>query len=101
LVASSVSQLERRLISQRTREALAVKKAQGVPLGRPSVLPSKIVKRIIENRAAGDSSRSIAISLAADEGPTAQGGSKWHASTVKAVLEGQATRTLMEAVASA
>jgi hypothetical protein len=34
-------------------------------------------------------------------GATAQGGSKWHASTVKAVLEGQAARTLMEAVASA
>src|SRR5258705_4699179 len=76
------SQLERRLISQRTREALAVKKAQGVRLGRPSVLPSEIVKRIIKNRAAGDSLRSIAMSLAADEVPTAQGGSQWHASTV-------------------
>ena len=36
-------------------EALAVKKAQGVRLGRRPVLPSKIVIRIIENRAAGDS----------------------------------------------
>lgn len=64
-----LSQLERRLIARRTREALAIKKAQGLPLGRPSVLPSN---RIIENRAAGDSSRSTAISLAADEVPAAR-----------------------------
>jgi DNA invertase Pin-like site-specific DNA recombinase len=59
------SQLERRLISQRTREALAIKKAQGVRLGRPSSLPSQIVKRIIENRVTGNSLRCIVASLAA------------------------------------
>jgi DNA invertase Pin-like site-specific DNA recombinase len=95
------SQLERRLISQRTREAAGGQESSGRKAGTSFGLPSKNVKRIIENRAAGDSLRSIAMSLAADEVPTAQGGSKWHASTVKAVLEGQAARTLMEAVASA
>jgi DNA invertase Pin-like site-specific DNA recombinase len=67
------SRLERRLISQRTREALAVKKAQRVRLGGPPVLPSNIVERIIENRAADDSLRSIAMSLTTDGVPTAQG----------------------------
>jgi DNA invertase Pin-like site-specific DNA recombinase len=94
------SQLERRLISQRTREALAVKRAQGVRLGRPPTLPTEVVQQIIENRAAGDSLRRIAASLTADGVPTAQGGAQWHASTVKAVLEGQAASKLMQAMAN-
>ena len=83
------SQLERRLISQRTREALAVKRTQGVRLGRPSTLPRDVVKRIVDAKADGCSLRAIAASLIADCVPTAQGGAKWHASTVKAVLDGQ------------
>src|SRR5258708_5117483 len=71
------SQLERRLISQRTREALAVKKAQGVRLGRPSTLPREVVARIVAAKAGGASLRTIATQLTADAGPTAQGGAKW------------------------
>jgi DNA invertase Pin-like site-specific DNA recombinase len=83
------SQLERRLISQRTREALAIKKAQGVRLGRPSVVPHEIVKRIVDARAGGDSLRTIAAGLSADRLATAQGGTKWHASSIRTVLAGQ------------
>lgn len=83
------SQLERRLISQRTREALAVKRAQGVRLGRPSVVPRDVVERIVEAKASGYSLRTIAAALTEERVPTAQGGLKWHASTVKAVLDGQ------------
>ena len=46
LVLATFGQLERRLISQCTKEALAVKKASGVRLGRPPVLPSAVVRRI-------------------------------------------------------
>jgi DNA invertase Pin-like site-specific DNA recombinase len=80
------SQLERRLISQRTREALAVRKAQGVRLGRPPMLPREVVLRIVDTRAGGESLRAIATRLNEDGVPTAQGGSRWYASTVKAVL---------------
>ena len=43
---ATFAQFERRLISQRTKEALAVKKAQGVRLGRPPTLPQAVVRRI-------------------------------------------------------
>ena len=39
-VLASFAPCERRLISQRTREALARKRAQGVRLGRPPTMPS-------------------------------------------------------------
>jgi DNA invertase Pin-like site-specific DNA recombinase len=38
---ATFAQFERRLIGQRTKEALAVKKANGVRLGRPSAVPSR------------------------------------------------------------
>lgn len=92
LVASvmvSVAQWERRAIGQRTREALAAKKAQGATLGRPRQLPDAVRKRIVEMRGAGLSLRTIADTLNGEQVPTAQGGRKWYASTVRAVLGNQ------------
>ena len=43
---ATFAQFERRLISQRTREALAVKRANGVRLGRPPTVPRSVVRRI-------------------------------------------------------
>lgn len=83
------SQLERRLIGQRTREALAVKKAQGVRLGRPSKLPVEVVARIVAERDAGGGFQRIADGLNSDEVPTAQGGKRWYPATVRKVLDGQ------------
>ena len=88
MIAAS-AQYERRLISQRTSEALAAKKAQGVRLGRPSQLPPEIVERIVGERAAGRRLRVIAEGLTADAVPTARGGAEWSTSTVQAVLNGQ------------
>ena len=42
---SSAAQWERRIIGQRTRDALAVKKAQGATLGRPKTLSDAVVRR--------------------------------------------------------
>lgn len=86
---ASVARFERDRISERTREALAVKKAQGVRLGRPSGLAAEIVSRIVAERAAGVSLRKIADGLTGDGIATAQGGKAWHASTVSKVLAGQ------------
>jgi DNA invertase Pin-like site-specific DNA recombinase len=83
------NQLERRLIGQRTREALAEKRAAGVRLGRPSVLPVEVVQRIVDARCAGLSYPVIAESLNSEGVPTAHGGRQWHPATVRNVERGQ------------
>jgi DNA invertase Pin-like site-specific DNA recombinase len=85
-VLATFGQLERRLIGQRTKEALAAKKASGVRLGRPPTVPRSVVRRIQRLRANGDSFRAIADSLNPDRVPTAQGGAQWYAATVRHVL---------------
>jgi DNA invertase Pin-like site-specific DNA recombinase len=85
-VMATFAQFERRLIGQRTRDALAVKKDQGVRLGRPLLVEDAIIRRIRKERKAGRSLRAVAEGLNADDVPTAHGGKAWHASTVKAVL---------------
>jgi DNA invertase Pin-like site-specific DNA recombinase len=74
---ATFAQFERRLISQRTKEALAVKKASGVRLGRPPTMPPAVVRRIQRRRARGDSLRKIADDLNEAGVPTAQGGAQW------------------------
>jgi DNA invertase Pin-like site-specific DNA recombinase len=83
---ASVAQWERRIVGERTREALAVKKAQGVRVGRPPTLPAKVVRRMQRERAAGKSLAAIADKLNADGVPTAQGGRRWYAGTVRYTL---------------
>ena len=85
-VLAIFAQFERRLIGQRTRDALAVKKAQGVQLGRPRTMPDSVRKRIRQEREQGRSLAAIAAGLNADSIATAQGGSRWYPSTVSATL---------------
>jgi DNA invertase Pin-like site-specific DNA recombinase len=92
-VILSTAQNERRLIGQRTRDALAVKREQGVRLGRPQVLPDDVVRRIVAARHAGSSFRAIAAQLEMDGVRTARGGPIWHASAVRAVYKSQGAST--------
>lgn len=79
-------QLERRLIGQRTRDGLAAKRAAGVQLGRPRTLPEAVVKSIVQQRERGMTLAAIADALNSEGVPTAQGGARWHPSTVRSVL---------------
>ena len=86
-VIGTFSQLERRLIGQRTKEALAMRRAAGVRLGRPRAMPGAIAQRIVGLRAEGYTLQAIA-DLLTDEGvPTVQGGRRWYPSTIAKVLE--------------
>jgi DNA invertase Pin-like site-specific DNA recombinase len=89
-VVATFAQYERRLIGQRTRDALAEKRAQGVRLGRPQTLGQDVVARVVAERAEGHTLRAIAAALTADRVPTARGGAAWSSSSVQAVLASQA-----------
>jgi len=84
-MAGVFSELERKLIGQRTSDALQALKANGHKLGRPVELPEAVRQRIADEHAAGHSLRTIAKGLTTDGIPTARG-ANWHASTIKAVL---------------
>ena len=79
---------ERDLISERTRDALAVKRAQRVHTGRRSTLPDEIRARIRRERKAGKTLQAIADRLNADGIPTGQGGKEWRPSSVRTVAVG-------------
>jgi DNA invertase Pin-like site-specific DNA recombinase len=84
-VLAVFAELERRLIGERTKAALAVKKAQGVKLGRPRTLPAALADRIRASHAAGGTWSAIARDLTAEGVPTAQGGLRWYPATVRYV----------------
>lgn len=92
-VMAAVAQWERRAIGQRTREGLAAKRAAGVVLGRPPVLDSGTVQRIVRDRESGRSLRAIGANLDRDRVRPAQGGARWGQSSVAAVLRSRAAQT--------
>jgi len=82
---ATFAQFERRLISERTKQALAQKRAGGVRLGAPPEIDPLVAARIKKQRKAGRTLREIAQGLSEDSIPTARGG-RWHASTLQRVL---------------
>jgi len=78
-------QLERRLIGQRTSEALQAKRARGESISRPTV-PPKVHRRITRLRRRGWTLQRIADKLNTDGVPTARGGAEWRPSSVASAL---------------
>jgi DNA invertase Pin-like site-specific DNA recombinase len=87
---AALAEKERRMISQRTRDALAAKRAQGVQLGglnaggikkRDEALERAESLRAIFTELAGMSARAIAVALNERKIPTPAGGA-WHSVTV-------------------
>lgn len=84
---AAVAQLERDLIAQRTREALAAAKRRGQRLGTPPAYPQDVRDRIARMRAQGLTFRAIAATLDAEDVPCVRDGATWHPSTVWRVLD--------------
>ena len=85
-VLATFAQFERRLIAERTKAALAVKKAQGVRLGRPASIPDEVAKRIVSLRERGLTLQAICDTLNAEHVPTPRGGALWRPTSLRAVL---------------
>lgn len=85
-IMSALSQWEREMIGLRTKEALAVKKSQGVKIGRRPMSES-IKIRIVELRKSQMSYAKIAATLNDEGVPTSQGGTMWRDSSVRAALK--------------
>jgi DNA invertase Pin-like site-specific DNA recombinase len=85
-VMATFAQFERRLIGQRTKDALAVKIASGVVVGRPRSIDTEVDERIRADRKRGLTLQGIADGLNRDGIPTARGGQRWYDSTVRSVL---------------
>jgi DNA invertase Pin-like site-specific DNA recombinase len=86
-ILGTFAQFERRLIGERTRAALAVRREQGVRLGRPRSVTPEIRARVVAERAAGGTFRRIAAGLDRDEIRTAHGGARWHPETVRLLVQ--------------
>lgn len=104
----AMGQMERELIGERTRAALAVKRERGdrlggEPLGLRATTPGgplepvaselQTVHRILTRRGAGASFRAIADELRADVVPSKRGGA-WRSETVRKVWQRRALYTL-------
>jgi len=86
-VLATFAQFERRLIGQRTKEALAELKSQGVKLGRPRTIADEAMTRIRELREEGLTFRAVADQLNAEGIRTGQGVGKWYGGTVSRALK--------------
>lgn len=76
-IAAVFAELERSLISQRTTEALAELKRQGVRLGSPQQIPDAVLERIAYERKQGLSLNAIALGLELDGVPNGRGQQGW------------------------
>lgn len=85
-VLATFAQFERRLIGQRTREALAVRKREGVRLGRPASISPQLAGRIRSMRRRGMTLQAICDRLNQDGVPTPRGGKAWRPTSLRGVL---------------
>ena len=81
------AELERDSIRSRTREALAVRRDQGIVLGRPRSTPDDVVARVVRECTEGKMAYAIASDLNEDAVPTAQGAPVWSQATVRAATD--------------
>lgn len=87
---AAVAEMERQRIGERHRDWHQEHRARGhrwgVDEGPKPLLPADVRSRIVAERQRGDSLRTIANRLNLENVPTARGG-RWHASTIKHVIE--------------
>ncbi len=87
----SHAEFERDLISERTRDALAVLKGQGVQLGRRSPITPQVKAKVKRWHRQGQSASAIARRLTDQGIPTPTGNPHWHHSVIVELLRREAS----------
>ena len=82
----AMAQWERKIIGQRTKDALAAVKARGTHVGRKSNVDPETMRLIRVLRDSGKSYAGIATALEQEGVATSQGGT-WHAATVRKLYQ--------------
>ena len=98
-VIAAFAEYERRLISQRTKEAMKAAKERGVHCGVTSKIPQEIVERNVNERLSGTTWMGICDGLDADGIPTAREAEFWQVGSVQSVFNssrGKAYRKTLE-----
>ena len=91
-VMMSVAQWERRIIGQRTKEALAVRREQGVVLGRPVEVDPAIADRIVRLRTDEALSYAAIADVLNGLSIPSPRGSRWSPATVLRIYQRHARR---------
>lgn len=84
-ILASINQWERKMIGERTRDAMQHLKATGQVYSRPVCTDAQLIAWMQGQRAAGHSYRDIASTLTAEGVPSIRGG-QWAAPTVMRIL---------------
>lgn len=87
-VLAVLAQWERRMISERTKAALAVKRAQGVRVGAEPRITGDLARWIRRERKKGVTLQAICDQLNVQKVPTANGGQLWRPTSLRTVLRG-------------
>jgi DNA invertase Pin-like site-specific DNA recombinase len=90
------AEFERNVISQRTKDGLAEKKAQGVKLGRPSSIAPELFRAIMATYASEQSYSAVARWLNLAHVPTAQGGKMWYPMVVSKLVNSAAGQAVLD-----
>lgn len=80
------AELEREMISARTKAALGAARARGTRLGRPRQIDPALLARIVSMKADGLSHRCIAAALTDQGVPTVRGGARWSPGSIGGFL---------------
>lgn len=90
------AEFERNLISQRTKDALAEKRAQGVQLGRERVVTDELLTAIVEDYATDFNYSSTARWLNTSGVETLRGGKMWYPASVEKLVKSPEGQELMK-----